>query len=223
MSIQPPRLRLACCEHVWPVSSLPGERPQANPYSESRVAFRREPRKWLVLLSWKAQRGLLAGPENFKVKPAHLVSVLIDQRHIILPVQGLICPLNQHLLSSAAVICWKAGKKEPLQLNHSKQVWVRANFLLPFVMSSHRHCVLKTCFITHIGILQSFAMWGVNVSKQIRNKVSSYFENVSAFCKKWSIFPGAEDAICYTRPFVNEKIVLLPWQNNINIQKSNIQ
>lgn len=34
----------------------------------------------------------LAGPESFKVKAVHLVSVLIDHRHIISPVQGLICP-----------------------------------------------------------------------------------------------------------------------------------
>lgn len=50
-----------------------------------------------------------ASPESFKVKALHLVSVLIDHRHIILPVQGLICPLNQHLLSTAAVVCWRVG------------------------------------------------------------------------------------------------------------------
>lgn len=85
-----------------------------------------------------------ASPESFKVKALHLVSVLIDHRHIILPVQGLICPLNQHLLSTAAVVCWRIGGWGGLEgLNHSRQVWVGANFLLPFVMSSGRLCVFR--------------------------------------------------------------------------------
>lgn len=101
-----------------------------------------------MLLSWKAQRGPLAGPETFKEKAVHLVSVLIDHRHIILPVQGLICPPNQHLLSTTAVMCWEGGGS--LQLNHSKQVWVQDNFLLPFVMFSRRRCVFQNvshCFM----------------------------------------------------------------------------
>lgn len=91
-----------------------------------------------------------AGPESFKVKAVHLVSVLIDHRHIISPVQGLNCPLTQHLLSTAAVVCWGWGGgwlgRELEGLNHSRQVWVGANFLFPFVMSSSRLCVFRYAF-----------------------------------------------------------------------------
>lgn len=109
-----------------------------------------------------------AGPESFKVKALHLVSVLIDHRHIISPVQGLICPLNQHLLSTAAVVCWGGGELEGL--NHSRQVWLRANFLLPFVMSSGRLCVVRYAFPLNIEGFGGLALWEERTFSKINRK-----------------------------------------------------
>lgn len=90
---------------------MPGVSPQAKSILRARDCLQMAATKMISVAGLKAQRGLV-GPESFKVKAVHLVSVLIDHRHIILPVQGLICPLNQHLLSTAAVICWGGAKKK---------------------------------------------------------------------------------------------------------------
>lgn len=109
-----------------------------------------------------------AGPESFKVKPVHLVSVLIDHRHIILPVQGLICPLNQHLLSTAAAICWKGRKKN----SHSLIIPSRCESqpilcsLLSFIL------LLQVVFSERVSLYREecsalFIMWGMHMIESI--------------------------------------------------------
>lgn len=71
-----------------------------NPYS----LFFTQAMAMISAAQLKGTKGPLTGPEIFKVKPLHLVSVLIDHRHIIFPVGGLICPSNQH-----AAICLRGG------------------------------------------------------------------------------------------------------------------
>lgn len=97
-------LALSSSAESW----VPGVSPQAKSILRARDCLQMAATKMISVAGLKAQRGLV-GPESFKVKAVHLVSVLIDHRHIILPVQGLICPLNQHLLSTAAVVCWGWG------------------------------------------------------------------------------------------------------------------
>lgn len=102
---------------------MPGVSPQAKSILRGQDCLR-TPATKMISVGLKGTEGpRLAGPESFKVKAVHLVSVLIDHRHIISPVQGLICPLNQHLLSTAAVVCWRGGgAEESERLNHSRQV-----------------------------------------------------------------------------------------------------
>lgn len=97
-------------EHVWLVGSMPGVFPQAKSILLAQCAFKHQQRKCASVAGLKGTEGPCSdGSESFKVKAEHLVSVLIDHKHIISPVQGLICPLNQHLLSTAAVLCWEGG------------------------------------------------------------------------------------------------------------------
>lgn len=106
-----------------------------------------------------------ASPESFKVKALHLASVLIDHRHIISPVQGLICPLNQHLLSTAAVVCWGVGG------------WDWKGLIIPGRCESEPiFCSLLSCllldfvfsdmhFPKHRGIRWALALGGQNIFK----------------------------------------------------------
>lgn len=94
----------------------PGRVPGQNPY----CLFSTPATGMISAAQLKGKRGPLTGPEIFKVKPLHLVSVLIDHRHIIFPVRGLICPANQHrshLLGGGGGGVWEG--ESLLLLHHS--------------------------------------------------------------------------------------------------------
>lgn len=145
---------------------MPGVTPQAKSILRGKDCLRTPATKMISVAGLKGTGGpCLAGPESFKVKAVHLVSVLIDHRHIISPVQGLICPLNQHLLSTAAesfvggvqknrngLIIPGRCESEPIFCS------LLSCLLVDFVFSDMR-------FLKHSGICGAFAVRGKNISK----------------------------------------------------------
>lgn len=162
---------------------MPGVSPQAKSILGAQSVRRRQPHKWWALLGFKGTEGpRSAGPESFKVKALHLVSVLIDHRHIISPVQGLICPPNQHLLSTAAVVCWRGGNWKGLIIPgrcESEPIFcsLLSCLLVDFVFSDTR-------FPKHRGIWWALTVGGKNIFKD-----KSEIENATLKkCKLYFIY-----------------------------------
>lgn len=155
-----------------------------------------------------------AAPESFKVKALHLVSVLIDHRHIISPVQGLICPLNQHLLSTAAVVCWRGGNWKGLIIPgrcESEPIFcsLLSCLLVDFVFSDTR-------FPKHRGIWWALTVGGKNIFKD-----KSEIENATLKkCKLYFIYLlGSFFFFFFTK--MAEHASYVGNKNNTNLHKFN--